>query len=340
MLLGAWDFSHVPFILFKGDVYMDKPNIIDIREANKSQVPAMAGNSHEFIIIHYLGVKNADNPYLYNNGYGGHFNITRDGKIYQAANPECVLWHIGNPGCYTEKYPNGWNPTNQNAIGIENSVCYDTDWYFTKETEESLVTLTKWLMQELNIDSDHVLRHFDVLNKCCPAPYVANNKHNGNMTWDEFKARISSDDSYAYTFNVNQISTGSNGKTVKLLQTLLKGRGYNLTILAVKDFQKTSGLTSDGIVGNNTWTKLIPCYSDTVSNIERKFCLNEIEYGSTGAECYFVQNLLKGLGYYNKAIDTSFGDGCKKAIIKYQKDNGMSGDGYVGKNTYTRLIGF
>ena len=177
---------------------MNKPNIIDIREQNKSQWQA-GTNTHQFIICHYLGVKNADNPNLYGGGYGGTFNITRDGKIYQAANYDTVLWHIGTAGYYTKKYPNGYDPTNYNAIGIECSVCYDTDWYFTQATQDSLVALVKWLMQELGVDSDHVLRHYDVVNKCCPAPMVGGANdfgagHNGTMTWDVFKQKIAEEE--------------------------------------------------------------------------------------------------------------------------------------------------
>jgi hypothetical protein len=50
--------------------------INDITAQNKSQIPANRGNNKiEFIVIHYLGVPNADNPYLYGGGYGGHYNV-------------------------------------------------------------------------------------------------------------------------------------------------------------------------------------------------------------------------------------------------------------------------
>ena len=44
--------------------------IHDITKENLSQVPASRGsNKIEFIVVHYLGVPNADNPYLYGGGY-------------------------------------------------------------------------------------------------------------------------------------------------------------------------------------------------------------------------------------------------------------------------------
>ena len=167
-----------------------------------------------------------------------------------------------------------------------------------------------------------------------------------NIKWGSGSSTVTS--AVAYTFSCDQIGSGANNKYVKFLQTLLKGRGYDLSIdgafgdktyKAVIDFQKTSGLTADGVVGIKTWRKLIPCESSS-NGIFCVFSLNEISYGSNAAECWFVQNVLKGLGYYAGTIDLSFGDGCEKAVIAFQKANGMAGDGNVGKNTYRKLIGF
>jgi hypothetical protein len=54
--------------------------IHNIISQNRTQIPASRGkNKIEYIVIHYLGVPNADNPYLYGGGYGGHYNIQRNG---------------------------------------------------------------------------------------------------------------------------------------------------------------------------------------------------------------------------------------------------------------------
>ena len=69
--------------------------------------------------------------------------------------------------------------------------------------------------------------------------------------------------------NLKMLSKGSKGETVKALQTLLIGYGYscgswgadgdfgNGTDKAVKAYQKAKGLEVDGIVGTNTWKKLL-----------------------------------------------------------------------------------
>ena len=56
----------------------------DIISANEGQVPAHNANSHEYFAVHYLGV-NGENPYLYGGGYGGHFYVSKEGDVYQAA---------------------------------------------------------------------------------------------------------------------------------------------------------------------------------------------------------------------------------------------------------------
>lgn len=59
---------------------------------------------------------------------------------------------------------------------------------------------------------------------------------------------------------MNTIKLGSRGTDVKVLQQKLNllpdGIFGPLTEEAVKEFQKSRGLTADGIVGTNTWSKL------------------------------------------------------------------------------------
>ena len=64
-----------------------------------------------------------------------------------------------------------------------------------------------------------------------------------------------------------QLKTGSNGNITKLLQERLTALGYNTngidgifgsgTYKAVKAYQGAKGLQSDGVVGQNTWKKLL-----------------------------------------------------------------------------------
>lgn len=177
--------------------------IHDITKENLSEVPRSRGsNQIEFIVVHYLGVPNADNPNLYGGGYGGHYNIKRDGSVYKAADPKtAVIWHCGGGLQGSGGHSFHGICTNFNSIGIECGVCYtdtsvkdasgDSDqWYFTTETQESLVWLVSKLMDEYGISLDHVIRHYDVTGKICPNPYVKNNKLRTSWTWEEFKSRL------------------------------------------------------------------------------------------------------------------------------------------------------
>ena len=60
--------------------------------------------------------------------------------------------------------------------------------------------------------------------------------------------------------------------------------------------------------------------------------------GSKGSAVKKLQILLNGLGYSVGTVDGEFGAKTKAAVIKYQKDNGLTADGEVGKDTWSKLI--
>ncbi len=62
-----------------------------------------------------------------------------------------------------------------------------------------------------------------------------------------------------------------------------------------------------------------------------------LRQGSKGGEVKEVQRRLKQWGYYNGAVDGVFGSGTKQAVIAFQKKNGLTADGVVGKATYKAL---
>ena len=165
-----------------------------INAISSARVPAW-GNGQKYIAIHYLGV-DGQNHDLASDGCGAHYYIYWDGTIYQRCSHDAIVWQVGTAGMYVQKHPEA---RNQNCIGIE-MCCHcdgneysaeDPYWYFTTETQNACVWLVQKLMRELGIPADHVLRHFDIVNKTCPAPYVHNNRYRSSWTWDEFKARIS-----------------------------------------------------------------------------------------------------------------------------------------------------
>ncbi len=62
-----------------------------------------------------------------------------------------------------------------------------------------------------------------------------------------------------------------------------------------------------------------------------------LKSGSKGGEVKEVQRRLKLWGYYKGSVDGVFGAGTKAAVIAFQKKNGLTADGVVGKSTYQAL---
>lgn len=152
------------------------------------------GNQKKFIAVHYLGV-DGQNYEIESDGTGAHFTVYWDGTIYQRCDLNAILWAVGTGGYYKQKHPEA---RNNNTISIE--MCphcdgnaqdpNDPKWWFTEETQLATVWLVQHLMQELSIPIENVLRHFDIVNKVCPAPYVHNNKYRTSWTWTEFLDKV------------------------------------------------------------------------------------------------------------------------------------------------------
>ena len=59
--------------------------------------------------------------------------------------------------------------------------------------------------------------------------------------------------------------------------------------------------------------------------------------GDTGSNVRYVQRRLKYYGYYTGGIDGDYGNGTKTAVRNFQRRNGLSVDGKVGKYTLSKL---
>ena len=63
------------------------------------------------------------------------------------------------------------------------------------------------------------------------------------------------------------------------------------------------------------------------------------QYGCEPADrVYRIQFMLDALGYNIEKVDSYFGEGTKKALIKFQQDHGLDDDGVAGPATVQRLI--
>ncbi len=74
-----------------------------------------------------------------------------------------------------------------------------------------------------------------------------------------------------------------------------------------------------------------------LSSVEQTLEVAVLKQGSSGGEVKEVQRRLKLWGYYNGSVDGVFGAGTKAAVVAFQKKNGLTADGVVGKSTYKAL---
>lgn len=151
-----------------GDIQSKRPPmeiaLLTPNEYSRPQTPLENVNG---IVIHYTanpgtgamdnrgyfeGLK--DNPVTY---ASSHFVVGLEGDIVQ-----CVP---------TSEIAYASNERNADTISIE--VCHPDDTgKFNESTYESLVWLTGWLCEYLNVDPDNIIRHYDVTGKICPKYFV------------------------------------------------------------------------------------------------------------------------------------------------------------------------
>ena len=86
--------------------------------------------------------------------------------------------------------------------------------------------------------------------------------------------------------------------------------------------QFSKGLTVDGIWGSKT----------------KAACVN-VKQGASGNLTRIIQGVLYCRGYDPKGFDGIFGAGCAAAVQSFQRAQGLSVDGVVGKNTWEALLG-
>lgn len=72
-----------------------------------------------------------------------------------------------------------------------------------------------------------------------------------------------------------------------------------------------------------------------ISGVVRK--IRNLKLGSKGDDVREVQEMLRDLGYYNGTIDGYYGKMTRRAVLRFQKDQGLKVDGIVGKTTLKAL---
>lgn len=149
---------------------------------SKSNYGGLRTQKVKYIVVHYTagnGDTACDNGLYFqrNGGLGASAHWFVDEKNTLLSVPEeNVAWHCGGTDYIHPECRNG------NSIGVELCSERDTEgkYWFNYETLENAAELIRELMKKYNVPMEHVIRHYDVTGKKCPAPMVEAGK------WEEF----------------------------------------------------------------------------------------------------------------------------------------------------------
>lgn len=149
------------------------------------------GRTHpiEYIVVHYTAntgdtaQNNLDYFARTKTGTSAHYFVDEN-EVCQSVQDTDVAWHCGS------KNPRHPYCRNANSIGVE--MCNSVGGV-PEAVRDRTAAFVRQKMKEYGIDSSHVLRHYDVTGKRCPAPWVDN-----PAEWMEFKKMLEEDDDMSY----------------------------------------------------------------------------------------------------------------------------------------------
>lgn len=285
---------------------------MEIIETNLQFKDMLTRKATQRIILHHADAKNCSAEDIHrwhlNNGWSGvgyHFLVRKDGKVYRLRPEDKVGAHAYG--------------ANYNSLGI----CFEGDYMEEDMPAEQIKAgqeLVTYLKHEYNITT--VQAHRDVCATSCPGdkfpfdeivnsetnnkviPQPQENVPKGNVA--EIQSTLN--DRYGLNIAVDNIYGNEARKAlVKGLQTELN-----------KQYHR--GLAVDGIFGTNTYNA----------------CIN-VRIGAEGNITYLIQAMLICHSFEIDA-DGIFGPATESAVKEFQKRNGLSVDGIVGKNTFNKLF--
>ena len=143
----------------------------------------------EYIVVHYTAnsgdtaQNNLDYFSRTKTGTSAHYFVDEN-EVCQSVQDTDVAWHCGS------KNPRHPYCRNANSIGVE--MCNSVG-SVPEAARDRTAAFVRQKMKEYGIDSSHVLRHYDVTGKRCPAPWVDN-----PAEWMEFKKMLEGDDDMSY----------------------------------------------------------------------------------------------------------------------------------------------
>lgn len=167
-----------------------------------------------YLVLHYTAndgdTAEANGRYFQRNvtGTSAHYFVDNTGIVLSVPE-EYTAWAVGG-----RKYPSAEKTgggkwfgicTNQNSISVE--LC-DTARNgrhdFSEATLSNAAALCREIMRKYHIPLENVIRHFDVVGKICPAPFVEN-----TAAWRAFRERLGDE-------MVEKVSLEINGESVAM----------------------------------------------------------------------------------------------------------------------------
>lgn len=146
---------------------------IKTKLAHRSNYGGRRTNKIEWIVMHYTGndgdSDESNARYFQNplNPVASAHYFVDDDSITRSVPDEFVAYHCG-----AQSYKHA-HCRNANSIGVE--LCdarRDGAVMATEKTLQNAAELVYWLCRQYDIPYDHIIRHYDVTGKLCPAYWV------------------------------------------------------------------------------------------------------------------------------------------------------------------------
>ncbi len=282
-----------------------------------------SANSTDYSEAHAFALSRSIQQSHFDRGWldtGQHFTVSRGGFVTEGRH-RTLERLAGGTSFVLGSHCTGQNST---SLGIENEGTYTSTTPTTAQWNK-LVDLCAYLCQTYAIPASELYGHRDFLSTECPgAAFYAQLP----QLRSDVAAKLGSSPPPTRTWPTLQ--QGASGFRVSTLQYLLRYRGASITAdgdfgsgtrSAVMAFQSANGLSADGVVGSQTWEKLIVTLSQGASN--------DAVRG--------VQTSLAARGY-SVSVDGVFGTGTRSAVVSFQSASGLSADGVVGPNSWAKLV--
>lgn len=264
----------------------------------------------------------------------------------------------GRIGMYVEEKNRSWassSPENDHqAITLEvaNDGGEETDWHVSDKALAATIDLCVDICKRngipyLNFTGDasgNFTQHNFFKNTACPGPYL---KSKYQYIADCVNARLDgsappssstppSDSSSTTKAALPTLKKGSKGSEVKKLQQFLKGISTDgdfggITDDQVRDWQRRSKLSVDGIYGSNSQKECQKQLDGKVTLPAQVIPTPTLKKGSTGQEVKELQTILR------VKVDGDFGPNTDNALRSWQSLYSLKSDGIYGSQSQSKM---